>query len=328
MIISRTPTRISFLGGGTDYPDYYRQHGGGTLATSIDKYVTITVHEATRFSAERFKICYSKLESVDSIDEIQHPSARECLRFLEIKEGVEIHYVSDLPARTGIGSSSAATVGLLHALHAFKGEMVSKEQLAQEAIYVEQVLIQERVGSQDQFACAIGGFNHFGFREDGLVTKEPVILTEDRMRHLKDRLMLFYTGTQRTAHFVVKEQHEATKAGRLVEELDQMKNLLTVGVDILRTNERLTAFGEVLHEGWQLKKKFSKSISNPAIDEAYNNAIKAGAVGGKLLGAGGGGFLLLYVEQEAQANVRQALSNLRETPFHFDVFGSRIVWMD
>lgn len=184
MIISQTPVRISFLGGGSDYPAYFRRHGGATLVASINRYTLVTVHKLTQFADHIVRVHYSRVESAQQIDETQHPSARECLRFLRIDGGIEIHYVSDLPARTGLGSSSSATVGLLHALHAFKGEMVSRERLAEEAVYVEQELIKERVGCQDQYACALGGFLHLEFQQDGSVRARPVALGTERLRAL------------------------------------------------------------------------------------------------------------------------------------------------
>ena len=206
MVISQTPVRISFLGGGTDYPAYFRQHGGATLATSINKYTIITVQRLPLFADFCARVSYSRVESVSSIDDIQHPSARECLRFMGLTEGVEIHYVSDLPARTGLGSSSSSTVGLLMALHALKNEMASPEQVAAEAVHVEQDMIQERVGCQDQYACALGGLRHFQFRPEGQVRADPVIVSPNRLNALQARLMLLYTGIQRSAHEVLEEQ--------------------------------------------------------------------------------------------------------------------------
>ena len=203
MIITQTPVRISFLGGGTDYPAYVRRCGGATLAATINQYTVVTVHRLTQFADHNVRVHYSQVESVSHVEEIRHPSARECLRFLGIDGGIEIHYVTNLPARTGLGSSSSATVGLLHALHAFKGEMVSREQLAAEAVHVEQELIQERVGCQDQYACALGGLQHMEFAPDGSVRSNPVVLPPDRLRALQERLLLLYTGVQRHAHEIL-----------------------------------------------------------------------------------------------------------------------------
>lgn len=326
MIITQTPVRISFLGGGTDYPDYFRQYGGATLAATINKYTLITVHRLTRFADHCVRVHYSQVESVEHIDKIQHPSARECLRLLNMDSGVEIHYVSDLPARTGLGSSSSATVGLLMALHAFKGEMVSREQLAAEAVYVEQQLIKERVGNQDQYACALGGFLHLQFQPNGQVRADPVVLNQERLGALEQRLMLFYTGIQRHAHEVLDEQIQRTQAGENTRELEGLKTLVKEGIEVLTTGNDMAEFGALLHEGWKFKRSLSSKITNSWIDEAYEQARRAGAVGGKLLGAGGGGFLLLYVEPYNCDRVRSALSKLQETEFAFENSGCQIIF--
>ena len=326
MIITQTPVRISFLGGGTDYPAFFRQEGGATIATTINHYNLITVHRLTRFADHCLRVHYSQVETVQKLDEIQHPSARECLRFLGIEGGVEIHYVADLPARTGLGSSSAATVGLLLALHAFKGEMVSCEQLAAEAVHVEQDLIGERVGSQDQYACALGGLRHLEFFSDGRVRANPLIVSPQRLKDLEDRLVLFYTGVQRHAHAVLDEQVRRTEAGDNTRQLQQMQGLVKQGVEVLTQDHDLADFGALLHESWLLKRSLSSKISSDWLDEAYASARRAGAVGGKLLGAGGGGFLLLYVEPEKQDDVARALPGLRRAHFSFDNTGSQIIF--
>lgn len=326
MIITQTPVRISFLGGGTDYPDYFRQYGGATLAATINKYTIVTVHRLTKFVDHCVRVHYSQVESVPHVEKIQHPSARECLRFLNIDSGVEIHYVSDLPARTGLGSSSSATVGLLMALHAFKGEMVSREQLAAEAVYVEQELIKERVGSQDQYACALGGFLHLQFQSSGQIRAEPIAIAQERLRALEERLMLLYTGIQRHAHEVLDEQMVRTHSGENNMDLESLKVLVKQGIGIVTDGSDLAEFGELLHEGWMFKRRLSSKITNSWIDEAYDQARRAGAVGGKLLGAGGGGFLLLYVEPYNRDRVRSALPQLRETEFSFDNSGCQIIF--
>lgn len=326
MIITQTPIRMSFLGGGTDYPAYFNKHGGATLVATIDKYVVITIHRLTQFVDHCVRVHYSQVEAVQHIDEICHPSARECLRFLNIHEGVEIHYVNDLPARTGLGSSSAATVGLLHALHAFKGEMVSPEQIAEEAVYVEQQLVKERVGCQDQYAVAIGGLLHLEFGCNGKIKSNPVILSPNTRNGLETNLMLFYTGIQRHAHDVLEEQVKRTDSGENTEGLEVLKSLVNHGLEILTNEHDLSEFGRLLHEAWMIKRQFSSKITNTWIDEVYEKARNAGAIGGKLLGAGGGGFLLLYVEQDRQENVRNALTELRQAQFGFEDFGSRIIF--
>lgn len=326
MIITQTPVRLSFLGGGTDYPVYFRQHGGTSLTTTIDKYVLISVHPLTQFADHCVRVHYSRIEAVKSIDEIQHPSARECLRFMGINEGVEIHYINDLPARTGLGSSSAATVGLLHALHAFKGEMASNEQIAAEAVYVEQELVKERVGCQDQYAVAIGGLLCHEFAQDGSVKSNPIVLATKTRAELQSNLLLFYTGIQRHAHDVVEEQLARTDAGHNATGLEIMKSLVNLGIQRISSGDNIAEFGALLHEAWMIKRGLSSKITTSWIDEVYERARKAGATGGKLLGAGGGGFLLLYVEPDQQERVRSALPELRETTFNFENAGSRVIF--
>ena len=325
MIIIRTPVRVSFLGGGTDYPAYFRQHGGATLVTTIDKYTYVTVNPLTEFFDHRIGVYYSRVERVKNLDEIEHPSVRECLRFLGIEHGVEIHIVSDLPARTGLGSSSSFTVGLLKALYAFKGQMVSTEKIASEAVHIEQDMIKERVGCQDQYASAYGGLLHLQFGRDGSVQVVPLAISREHLHALEQRLMLFYTGMQRTSHEILEEQLNHTKTGKIDPELTRLRELVKQGIDVLGSG-KLTEFGKLLHEGWMLKRQCSTRISNPQIDELYSRAQAAGAVGGKLLGAGGGGFLLLFVEPQNQSQVRQALSELREVKFGFDNSGSTTIF--
>ena len=326
MIIVRTPIRISFLGGGTDYPVYFRRHGGATLVTTIDKYTYVTVSHLTEFFDHRIGVYYSRVERVKNLGEIQHPSVRECLRFLGIEHGIEIHIVSDLPARTGLGSSSSFTVGLLKALHSLKGQMVSAEQVAEEAIHVEQDMIKERVGSQDQYACAYGGLLGLQFACDGHIRVTRVVLNQERLQALEQRLMLFYTGVRRTAHGILEEQLSHTREGEIDRELDGLKTLAEQGVELLAGSGNLVEFGTLLHEGWMLKRRCSSQVSNPSIDELYERARAHGAIGGKLLGAGGGGFILLFVEPENQARVRQAMSGLREVDFGFDNSGATIIF--
>jgi D-glycero-alpha-D-manno-heptose-7-phosphate kinase len=326
MIISMTPLRISFLGGGTDYPEYADLYGGETLVTSIDKYTYITVSPLTEFFDHRIRVSYSKTELCRDVEAIQHPSVRECLKFLGIDGGIEISVVSDLPARTGLGSSSCFTVGLLHALHAFKGNLASKEQLAEEAVHIEREMIKERVGLQDQYSCACGGLSLLEFQVNNKVTVTPIPLTELRIKALEERLMLFYTGLQRTAHDILKEQIEKTTSGEAQPNLDTLKSLVREGVRVLSGGSDLSLFGHLLHDGWTLKKSLSSAISNGFIDDAYEAARSCGAIGGKLLGAGGGGFLLLYAEPYNQDNIRKKLSRLREVRFGFESFGSRILY--
>ena len=326
MIISMTPLRVSFLGGGTDYPEHFNQYGGATLGSSMNKYVYITVSPLTKFFDHSIRVSYSKTELVKEVDDIIHPSVRECLRFMGIEQGIEINIVSDLPSRTGLGSSSSFTVGLLHALYAFKGKQVSREQLAAEAVYVERELIKERVGLQDQYTSAFGGMIGLEFNNGNKVTVSPVIMSQERKIALEDRLMIFYTGLQRYANQVLKEQIERTKKGQLADYLDKLKEFVKPAIDVLGNGHDLSQFGELLHQGWQLKKEFSSTITNPMIDDAYSRAREAGAVGGKLLGAGGGGFLLLFVEPYNQNAVRKTLAGMREVDFKFEDQGSQLIF--
>jgi D-glycero-alpha-D-manno-heptose-7-phosphate kinase len=326
MIITMTPLRVSFLGGGTDYPEHFSQYGGATLATSIDQYTYITVSPLTEFFDHRIRVSYSRTELCKEVDEIQHPSVRECLKFMGIERGVEINVVSDLPARTGLGSSSSFTVGLLHALYAFQGKIVSREQLAEKAVYVEREMIRERVGLQDQYSCAYGGLVHLEFKNENRVTITPITISQTRYQALQERLMMFYTGLQRNAHDVLEQQMARTKEGVVTDYLLELGKLVQHGIEVLTAGRDLAEFGELLHQGWSLKRQLSDAISNSLIDDAYERARKVGAIGGKLLGAGGGGFLLLYVEPYNQVAVRQALADMREVNFNFENQGSRLIF--
>jgi D-glycero-alpha-D-manno-heptose-7-phosphate kinase len=326
MIITMTPLRVSFLGGGTDYPEHFRAHGGATLGVSINKYTYITVTPLTEFFDHRIRISYSKTELCRSVNDVQHPSVRECLRFMKIDGGVEIAVVNDLPARTGLGSSSSFTVGLLHALHAYKGEVVTQEQLGAEAVHVERDLNKERVGLQDQYLCACGGLLQLEFSGENSVHLTQMPVPESRLRALEDRLMIFYTGLQRTAHEVLEEQLARTTAGTITGYLHKLSDLVRQGSAILPGTGDLRPFGELLHQGWMLKRQCSDAVSNAMIDKAYDEARKAGAIGGKLLGAGGGGFLLVFAEPSDQPAVRKALAAMREVKFHFERGGSRLIF--
>jgi len=324
MIISKTPIRVSFFGGGTDYPDYYKLFGGKALSTTIDKYIYITVKRSEGISDFKYKINYSKLEACNNIDEIKHPVVRACLRFLEIDIPLEIHVISDLPAKSGTGSSSSFTVGLLHALHCLKDRAVSKERLAKEAIYIEQVMLNERVGVQDQLAAAYGGLNHLTFKEDDSLIVEKILIKKEIKDELDNNLLMFYTGVSRFAHQVLEEQIEKTKNRTINNDLEQIKRMVQTGINYL-SNNKLSEFGKLLDQAWQIKKMLSNSISSNFLDEIYNKAIYAGAIGGKLLGAGGGGFFVFYVEDSKKNDVRNALSEYKEVIFNFENDGSRII---
>jgi len=324
MIISRTPFRISFFGGGTDYPVWYREHGGAVLATTIDKYCYISCRYLPPFFDHRSRIVYSKVETVKSNDQIEHPAVRGALQYMGIQEGVEIHHDADLPARAGLGSSSSFTVGLLHALVALQGMMPTKLRLATEAIRVEQRVLKEHVGCQDQVLAAFGGFVridfHGGDREFDVV---PVIMSRERLQELQDHLLLYFTGTSRIASEVAKDQ--IARMSHNGQQLSVMRQMVDHALAILTGGEPLAELGGLLHESWMLKRSLSSRISAPVIDEIYEEARRAGAMGGKLLGAGGGGFMLLFAKPEDHRRIQERLTNLLCVPFRFEQMGSQIV---
>jgi D-glycero-alpha-D-manno-heptose-7-phosphate kinase len=326
MIISRTPFRISLFGGGTDYPEWYRKHGGAVLATTIDKYCYINCRYLPPFFEHRYCIVYAKVEHCQTIDEIVHPAVREALRFLDIQRGVEIHHDADIPARSGIGSSSTFTVGLLNALYALKGQMVSKHRLATESVHLEQDVLKETVGSQDQVLAAYGGLNHILFHQNGEISVAPITVGADRMRDLASHLMLFYTGIKRTASSIAESFVNGLDDRR--RQLRVIKDLVDESISILSSDRDILEFGELLHESWLAKRSLSTSVSNSEVDEMYEEARVAGAVGGKLLGAGGGGFLLLFVPPSKQRDVRERLNTLIRVPFKFEFSGSQIIFCD
>ena len=323
MIITRTPYRVSFFGGGTDYPAWYRNHGGAVLAAAIARYCYITCRWLPPFFDHKSRIVYSVIESVKSVEEIQHPAVREALLELGIRDGIEIHHDGDLPKMTGLGTSSSFTVGLLHALHALRGEYRSRMQLAEEAIHVERDRCGDRVGSQDQVSAAFGGLNHIRFAPDDSMSVTAVPLAAERMKEFQDSLLLFFTGFSRYSSEVVAEQLQ--NIPRKEKELAKMGAMVGEGLRILKTGD-LADFGRLLHESWLLKRSLSSRVSTPEIDAMYAAARQAGALGGKIAGAGGGGFLLLYVERERQAAVRQALAKLLHVPFDLDHAGTQIIF--
>jgi D-glycero-alpha-D-manno-heptose-7-phosphate kinase len=326
MIISRTPFRISFFGGGTDYPAWYRQHGGAVLAATINKYCYLSCRYLPPFFEHRIRVVYSKIENCQRAEEIVHPSARETLRHLKMERGVEIHHDGDLPGRSGMGSSSAFTVGLLHALYALQGRAVGKKQLAAESIHIEQDVLKETVGSQDQVCAAYGGVNRISFLQNGDFSVQPMTVHPDRLAELNAHLMLFYTGIKRTASNVA-----SSYAGSMEERgalLNKMSECVDKSCEILSSGQDWAAFGELLHEAWQAKRALSDKVSNPRVDALYDDARQAGAFGGKLLGAGGGGFILLFVPPEKQAKVRKRFTRLIEVPFEFEFSGSQIIFFD
>ena len=326
MIISRTPFRVSFLGGGTDYPAWYREHGGAVVAATIDKYCYLTCRHLPPFFDHRFRVVYSKIENVRTLDEITHSAAREILRFLGVQRGIEVHYLGDLPARSGIGSSSAFTVGLLHAVHALHGRSVGEHQLAMEAIHLEQDVLKETVGCQDQVMAAYGGLNHVQFSAAGEISVRPVPVSPERAARFSAHLMLFYTGIQRTASEIAGTYvHGLQQRGA---QMDAINNLVQEGLSLLAGDRDIALFGELLHESWQVKRELSAAVSNLRVDAIYRDARRAGALGGKLLGAGGGGFILFFVPPERQADVMQALHGLLHVPCSIESGGSRIIFRD
>ena len=325
MIISRTPFRVSFFGGGTDYKDWFQDHSGAVLATTIDKYCYISCRYLPPFFEHKSRIIYSIIETVKSLDEIKHPSVREVLRYLKIHEGVEIHHDGDLPARTGLGSSSSFTVGLLNGLYALKGQTVTKERLAREAIHVEQDMIKENVGCQDQILATYGGFNLIEFGGTNHLRVQPLTIPAMKLNLLQDHLMLFFTGFSRHASSIAKAQIENIPKKKA--ELTRMHEIVYEAMEVLNGHD-LLKFGCLLDESWKLKRTLSDKISSAHIDDLYATAIRAGAVGGKLLGAGGGGFVLLFAQPSSKEKIRSKLKGLLEVPFKFENLGSRVIFIN
>lgn len=326
MIISRTPYRVSFFGGGTDYPAWYRQHGGAVLAATINKYCYLTCRYMPPFLEHRLRVVYSKIETCDSIDDIAHPSVRETLRYLNLDRGIEIQHGGDLPGRSGMGSSSAFTVGLLHGLHALKGQIVGKKQLAAESIHLEQNVLKETVGSQDQVSAAYGGVNRIQFLQNGDFSVQPLTLSRERLSELGSYLMLFYTGIKRTASDIASTYAHSVQTNST--RLQQLQEYVEQSCEILNSNRDLSAFGELLHQNWLAKRSLSDKVSNAQVDALFEEARAAGAMGGKLLGAGGGGFILLFVPPDRRAAVRSRFNRLIHVPFEFEFSGSQIIFFD
>lgn len=322
MIISRTPFRISFFGGGTDYPAWFKDHKGAVLATTINKYCYITCRYLPPFFEHKSRIIYSKMEHVKKVSEIEHPAVREVLKFLKIREGIEIHHDGDLPARTGLGSSSAFTVGLLHALYALKGLMLTKERLAQEAIYVEQEMCRENVGCQDQALAAYGGFNFIEFGGNNHLQARSVTISADTLKALQDHFLLYFTGFSRNASEIAR--HQIDNIPNKQRELTAMYEMAFQALDILNKG-RLVEFGRLLDASWKIKRELSAKVSTSHIDAIYDAAMRAGACGGKLLGAGGGGFVLFFVPPAKQEKVKEKLKKLLLVPFEFESLGSQII---
>jgi D-glycero-alpha-D-manno-heptose-7-phosphate kinase len=324
MVITRTPLRISFFGGGTDYPVWYRENGGSVLSTTIDKCCYITCRWLPPFFDYHSRVSYSKIENVTVNSEIWHPSVRGCLQYLRIDEGVEVHHIADLPARTGLGTSSAFTVGLMLALYALKNQMRDKHALAADAIHIEQDLLHEAVGTQDQVSAAYGGFNRINFLSDGSIDVARILTSRTRLDDLEQHLALYFTGFSRTASEIATEQVRMTPHKK--KELSTMLELVNEAEAVVVDADRsLDDFGRLLHEGWQLKRSLTNKITTPEIDEIYEAGRSAGALGGKLLGAGGGGFMLFFVPPERRQELRSRLKKLLCVPFRFSHKGSEVV---
>ena len=324
MIITKTPYRISFFGGGTDHPIWFKENGGKVLATTFDKYCYISIRNLPQFFDHKFRIVYSSIESVKTVNQIKHPSVRETLNYFNINKGLEIHHDGDLPARSGLGSSSSFTVGLINALNALEGVQNSKLDLANSAIHVEQNLINECVGSQDQISAAYGGMNEIIFNRDESFLVNPAILSQDRKNELNDHLMLFYSGISRFSSDISKSQVSNIK--NCTPQMQDLFDMVDEGSSILKNpNISLDEFGKLLHESWQVKRSLSDKVSNSFINEIYEVARSSGALGGKVLGAGGGGVILLFVKPKDQEVVKVKLKNLVHVPFKFENTGSKVV---
>ncbi|WP_026765376.1 kinase [Selenomonas ruminantium] len=322
MIITKTPFRMSFFGGGTDLKSFYEKHGGSVLSTTFDKYCYVVVRHLPRFFDYTSELVYAHTERIDNIEDIEHPLIRNTMKYKNIHE-IRLSYEADLPARTGLGTSSSFAVGMLNAFYALKGKQVDKKRLADEAIHIERVLCNEAGGIQDQIAAAFGGFNRIDMNKDGYTVK-PIIMSNERKRLLNDKLMLFFTGFSRFSADIQKET--GANLEEKEKQLLEMKSLVDEAEDILISKRNLVEFGELLHYTWMLKRNLSQAVSNDTIDNLYDRARKAGAVGGKLLGAGGGGFVVLYVEPEQQSRVLEELRDLLYVPFCFENAGTQVIY--
>lgn len=323
MIITKTPFRMSFFGGGTDMEEYFKEYGGAVLSTTIDKYCYVNVRHLPRFFDYSTELAYSKTERVKDVNEIEHPLIRNAMKMLDMHE-IRLTYEADLPARSGLGTSSSFAVGTLLAFYALKGKYADKKKLADESIYLERILCDEAGGWQDQIAAAYGGLNKIVFNKDGYEVK-PVIVSPERKKQLNDNLMMFFTGFTRFSSDVQRVNNETTVEEKKAK-LNKMYKMVNKAEKILCDKTKdLDDFGRLLDESWNLKKQTGKGVTTGAIDELYDRGMKAGALGGKLLGAGGGGFLIFYVQPEKQKEVKKAMNDLMYIPFNFDNEGSTII---
>lgn len=323
MIITRTPFRMSFFGGGTDMKDFFQEYGGAVLSTTFDKYCYVNVRHLPRFFDYSTEVAYSKIERVTALEDIQHPAVRNAMKMLDMHE-IRLTYEADLPARSGLGTSSSFAVGMLNAFHALKGKYVDKKRLADEAIYLERELCQEEGGWQDQIAASFGGFNRINFSKDGYDVL-PVIISKERKEQLNKSLMMFFTGFTRFSSDVQKANSGMSQ--EKIHRLQEMQ-LLVDKAEVILTDKHsdLDDFGRLLDYTWQLKRKTGNAVTNNNIDSIYSAGLKAGALGGKLLGAGGGGFLLFYVPLDKQSSVREAMKDLLYIPFQFENGGTRVIY--
>lgn len=323
MIITKTPFRMSFFGGGTDMQEFFNEYGGSVISSSIDKYCYVNVRHLPRFFDYSTELTYAKTERVKRVEEIEHPAIRNAMKMLDMHE-IRLTYEADLPARSGLGTSSSFAVGMLHAFYALKGKYVSKKKLADEAIYLERELCCEAGGWQDQIAASFGGLNRIDFSKDGYVVK-PIIISPDRKKQLNNNLLMFFTGFTRFSSEIQKVNNETTIEEKK-EILKKMYRMVDKAEKILTDSKSdLDDFGRLLDESWKLKKKTGKAVSTDAIDKLYEEGINAGALGGKLLGAGGGGFMIFYVRPEKQKNVMKAMKDLLYIPFEFENEGTSII---
>ncbi|HAD96433.1 MAG TPA: GHMP kinase [Cryomorphaceae bacterium] len=323
MIITKTPFRISFVGGGSDLEAFYSQSQGAVLSTSINKYMYVSSHRF--FEEDKIRTKYSQTETVDHLNELKHPILKECLRKFSIEGGIEISSIADIPSGTGMGSSSSFTVGVLHNLHAFKHQYASKEKLASGACEIEIDLLKEPIGKQDQYAAAYGGLNVIEFNKDGSVNVQPLYIKDQVYQELQDNLCLYYIGNQRSASSILSEQRKNTSQEEKFNTLRKMVDLVYELRDVLM-QERLDDFGKLLHENWMMKQRLASGISNPLINELYNTAMENGAMGGKLLGAGGGGFMLFYCPGSKQKKLDEALKKVKRFDFKFEKQGSQLIY--
>ena len=323
MIITKTPFRISFFGGGTDYPAWLKENNGSVIGTTINKYCYISCRVLPPFFEHKHRIVYSVVENVKTVSEIQHPSVRAALEYIGIDDGIEIHHDGDLPAKTGLGSSSSFTVGLLHALYAMKGVMLSKKQLASEAIHIEKNILKENVGLQDQILVSTGGFKKIAFTSESAFQETPITIHDKRLNELKSHLMLFFTGISRFASSIAGKKIKNIPKKKY--ELALMCEMVEEAISIITSGKNICEFGQLLNESWKLKRTLTDNITNSFIDNIYDNAMETGAIGGKILGAGGGGFMLIFAKPQDQTRIKKRLKKFLCVPFDFEKHGSQVI---